>query len=289
MPKKIKMTIGEFSKFCRVTAKTLRYYDKMGLLVPHEVDEWTRYRYYDVSQMRQLNNIRRLKHMGFSLEEISNLLGEGQNRPSVEQIENKIAEVSSQIVELQAQLAALKRMGESMKQIDSMNRITLQRLPAIIVASHRCVLQHREDLTPLFQNTIDPEIQRIGCQRSVPIYGFTIEHDKDYKTENVDMEYCLQVEQMYEDTAIIKFRQIDEVPLAVCLKHTGAYDTFHESFTEVMRYIEENGFEVSGPFRIQFEESIYNQDDPEKWVTIIQVPVEKRVVQNRLPNEMYYQ
>ena len=53
--KKQKLTIGEFSRFCQVTVKTLRHYDKLGLLVPSEVDEWTHYRYYDVSQMQQLN------------------------------------------------------------------------------------------------------------------------------------------------------------------------------------------------------------------------------------------
>jgi DNA-binding transcriptional MerR regulator len=35
MPKKMRMTIGEFSRFCQVTVKTLRYYDKLGLLMPN--------------------------------------------------------------------------------------------------------------------------------------------------------------------------------------------------------------------------------------------------------------
>jgi DNA-binding transcriptional MerR regulator len=80
------MTIGEFSRFCQVTVKTLRYYDKLGLLMPNEVDEWSRYRYYDVSQMQQLNAILRLKDMGFSLEEIGELLDEGTHKPSITQI-----------------------------------------------------------------------------------------------------------------------------------------------------------------------------------------------------------
>jgi DNA-binding transcriptional MerR regulator len=87
MPKKIRLTIGEFSKFCRVTIKTLRHYDKLGLLAPKEVDEWTHYRYYHVSQMQQLNAILRLKNLGFSLEEIRELLDEGTHTPTIPQIE----------------------------------------------------------------------------------------------------------------------------------------------------------------------------------------------------------
>lgn len=41
MTKNIRLTIGEFSRFCQVTVKTLRHYERMKLLVPHEVDEWT--------------------------------------------------------------------------------------------------------------------------------------------------------------------------------------------------------------------------------------------------------
>lgn len=108
MEKNIRLTIGEFSKFCQVTVKTLKHYEKMGLLVPNEVDEWTRYRYYDVSQMRQLNGILRLKSMGFTLEEIRDLLDEGTHKPSISQIEEKIRMTERQIVKLEEQLKALR-------------------------------------------------------------------------------------------------------------------------------------------------------------------------------------
>lgn len=32
-------TIGEFSKMNRITTKTLRHYDKIGLLQPAEIDD----------------------------------------------------------------------------------------------------------------------------------------------------------------------------------------------------------------------------------------------------------
>ena len=130
MAKNIRLTIGEFSKFCQVTVKTLKHYEKLGLLVPNEVDEWSHYRYYDVSQMRQLNGILRLKSMGFSLEEIHDLFDEGTHKPSIPQIEEKIQKVENDINTLQDQLTTLQSMAESQKKLDGMGQFSIQSLPA---------------------------------------------------------------------------------------------------------------------------------------------------------------
>ena len=58
--------IGDFSKLSRVSVKTLRYYDELGLLKPANVDDFTGYRYYVIDQMPRLNRILALKDLGFS-------------------------------------------------------------------------------------------------------------------------------------------------------------------------------------------------------------------------------
>ena len=55
------LQIGEFSKICQVSVKTLHHYDKIGLLVPAEVDQFTGYRYYLPEQIDTMNYIGRLK------------------------------------------------------------------------------------------------------------------------------------------------------------------------------------------------------------------------------------
>jgi DNA-binding transcriptional MerR regulator len=71
--------IGDFSKLSRVPIKTLRYYDEMGLLEPVHVDDFTGYRHYDYEyeQMTHLYSILALKDLGFSLEQIGQLLDNG--------------------------------------------------------------------------------------------------------------------------------------------------------------------------------------------------------------------
>ena len=49
--------IGALSKLNRISVKTLRHYDEIGLLKPHEVDDWTGYRYYGASQFQEVSAI----------------------------------------------------------------------------------------------------------------------------------------------------------------------------------------------------------------------------------------
>ena len=289
MAKNIRLTIGVFSKFCQVTVKTLKHYEKLGLLVPNEVDEWSHYRYYDVSQMRQLNGILRLKSMGFSLEEIRDLFDEGTHKPSIPQIEDKINKVENDITILQNQLTTLQSMAESQKRIEEMGRFSIQSLPAIIVASHRCILAHREDLGPLCEKVIDPELQRLRCRRTQPAYCFKIVHDTEYKEEDIDTEYCVQIDEMGVDSDTIHFKQFDTIPEAVCVKCYGPYRHIKSHYAEAFRYIAEHGYRVCGLPRTVYVDGSWNQKDPAKWLTIIQVPITTNIIQSEIPYETFYQ
>ncbi|BFH13218.1 hypothetical protein J6TS7_63070 [Paenibacillus dendritiformis] len=68
------LSIGEFSKICGVSAKTLRYYDEIGLIQPDEINPENGYRYYSISQLKKMLLINRLKSYSFSLEEIKDIL-----------------------------------------------------------------------------------------------------------------------------------------------------------------------------------------------------------------------
>lgn len=62
-------TSGEFAKKARVTVRTIRYYDKQGILKPSRVSE-AGYRLYTDGDFGRLQKILSLKYLGFSLEEI---------------------------------------------------------------------------------------------------------------------------------------------------------------------------------------------------------------------------
>ena len=274
MNEKTKLKIGEFSKMMQVTVKTLRHYEQKGLLVPYEVDEWTGYRYYSITQMQRLNTIRGLQRQGFTLEEIKELLEDGAQTPSIEQLTQKIEETERQLQLLTERRSQLLKWMDSHKQIKTMEKFSIQSLPEIIVASHREVISGYSALGLLCVNKIGPEMQRLGCKCPPPGYCFTIEHNQEFCAENIDIEYCEQVEEMGNDSDIIQFKRLPAVEKALCMKHVGPYERFYESFTEALAYMEEQGYRLAGHPRTCYIDGIWNQEDPEKWLSIIQIPIE---------------
>src|SRR5689334_6720662 len=69
-----RMTIGEFACRCGLSAKVLRTYDDLGVLVPSAVDPSTGYRYYDHSQLDRAAVVGLLRRAGVPLADISTFL-----------------------------------------------------------------------------------------------------------------------------------------------------------------------------------------------------------------------
>lgn len=66
--------ISEFVELCGVSAKLLRYYDSIGLLMPAVVAPNTGYRLYSAEQVLRFKRIALLKALGFTLHQIAQLL-----------------------------------------------------------------------------------------------------------------------------------------------------------------------------------------------------------------------
>lgn len=273
MRTEIKLKIGEFSRLMQTTVKTLRHYEQIGLLLPDEVDEATGYRYYRMEQMQRLNAIKDLKSLGFSLDEIKDIYDDDTHTPSLEILEAKIDDCRCQLRELEQRRLRLAVLADSRKQLLIMEKFSIQSLPEIIVASHREVVENYDAIGAMCVNVIGPEMQRLGCKCPPPGYCFTIEHDKEYKPKDIDIEYYEQVEEAGEDSAIITFKRLPAVPTALCMKHVGPYDRFYQSYVELFKYAEEQGYQIAGAPRTCYIDGCWNQEDPEKWLSLIQLPV----------------
>ena len=163
---------------------------------------------------------------------------------------------------------------DSLNEIRTMEEFSFQSLPEINVASHREVIANYDALGPLCYMKIGPAMMEAGCRCTEPGYCFTIDHNGEYKTEEIDIEYCEQVEELLPDTDFISFKRLPAIPKALCLKHIGPYDRFYESFTRATAYLESQGLRIAGDPRFSYIDGAWNQEDPAKWVSVIQIPVE---------------
>lgn len=67
-------SISQTAKIVDMTTETLRHYDRIDLVKPSKIDEWTGYRYYSQQEIVRLNTIRALRCMDLTLSEIKDIL-----------------------------------------------------------------------------------------------------------------------------------------------------------------------------------------------------------------------
>ena len=108
------MNIGEAAKASGVSAKMIRHYEGVGLVAEANRTD-AGYRQYDAKDVSTLRFIRHSRDLGFSLEQIRELLGLWQNRrrPSRQVkalAEAHIQELDQKLNELQAMKATLAHL-----------------------------------------------------------------------------------------------------------------------------------------------------------------------------------
>lgn len=108
------MTIGAVAKRVGVAIDTIRYYEREGLL-PEPLRRASGYRSYGDSAVRQLRFIRRAKDLGFTLEEIRDLLALSADRQrGVKAVKKRAQE---RLAAIDARIAELTRVRDGLEQL----------------------------------------------------------------------------------------------------------------------------------------------------------------------------
>ncbi|MCD4866118.1 Cu(I)-responsive transcriptional regulator [Pseudomonas sp. PLB05] len=110
------MNIGQAAKASGLTAKMLRYYERIGLLAPAGRTD-SGYRQYDAEDLRVLAFVRRSRELGFSLEEIRQLLSLWQDRQRASADVKALAK--RHIAELDLKIAELTRLRSTLGELVS--------------------------------------------------------------------------------------------------------------------------------------------------------------------------
>lgn len=158
-------TTGQLARTAGVTERTLRFYDKKGLLHPSEIEE-NGYRKYTDEDLITLQRILMFKSLGFSLDEISVLLLDSRKdivqslRTQKELLQDKIARMKS----LSDTLDLAIRQFESR---DNTNQTVLKLIQTI---------QKEEQLSEQYKNSanlrIRNELHRKYSQADIPWFDW---------------------------------------------------------------------------------------------------------------------
>src|SRR5215469_2875931 len=109
-------SIGEFARHGRVSVRMLRHYDAIGLLRPACVEPASGYRFYQASQLAELNRVIALKDLGFTLQQVQAILVEqgsaaelrGMLRLRRAEIQAQIETETARLTRVEARLATIE-------------------------------------------------------------------------------------------------------------------------------------------------------------------------------------
>ncbi len=111
------LSITQLAKMRGVTSETLRHYDRIGLLKPDYVDEFTGYRYYSMSQVEIFDTIIDLRNLGIPLMTIAEYMESRNIANTYELLKAKEADLKKEIAEKKQQLAHIRTKTSYLEQI----------------------------------------------------------------------------------------------------------------------------------------------------------------------------
>jgi len=276
--------IGDFSKLSRVSVKTLRFYDEMGLLKPVKVDRFSGYRFYEYDQLPRLHRILALKDLGFSLEEIGQLLRDGLSPEQMRgMLKLRQAEIRQQVQEETERLERVAARLRLIEQEDKMSEyeVVIKKVEPMTIASVRAVVPTPPEQGPLWE-----ELGEALRAHHVPTTGacLSLYHDEGTPERDWDIEVCEPIDAALSETGRVKVRQLPAVATMACVVHHGPFTAISQAYDAIMKWIDANGYRICGPGReVYLREAKpsgqggpipVSQTDPET-VTEIQFPVEK--------------
>lgn len=117
------MRIGALAELLGLNPRTIRYYEQIGL-IPAAARTGAGYRDYGESDRQRLDFVRRSRHLGFSLEEIGEILQlrDGGQAPCEYvrgRLDARLDEIDGRIRELralEAELTALRALADELPQ-----------------------------------------------------------------------------------------------------------------------------------------------------------------------------
>ena len=110
------ISIGKLAKLSQVTIDSIRFYERRGLIAEPNRSE-SNYRRYPLEAVRRLRFIKKAQRLGFSLDEIKDLLNLHHDPKTSKadvkaRTESKISDIKGKIQDLTKMLKALEQLNK---------------------------------------------------------------------------------------------------------------------------------------------------------------------------------
>ncbi len=268
--------IGELSRLCRIPVKTLRLYDREGLLVPDEIDRFTGYRYYSAARIADCNRIISLKELGFSLEEIKKHLYAGTDEDIMALVEAKCAELTEKSTELSLQLKRLNYIKKSFSEGEHTRfHVAIRSGDAITVAFQRMIYASKADAEATIEQMKATLPKHLIGERTV-----IVNYEIEYPERNLDLAVCVEITGKFANTLGYEEKTLTfsgELATLACKR-----EQLDDGYYAMLSQIHEIDYQITGAsYEIYYEDGTVELKIPVcKKVKCMDEPIERQVFEN---------
>jgi DNA-binding transcriptional MerR regulator len=269
--------IGEFSKLTQVSVRMLRYYDETGLFKPAQIDKFTGYRSYSVDQIPILHRIIFLRDSGFQVSEIAAALKNWDNDHIIEELKNKKNEIQSLIRSEQKRAEAIDSAIGDLKNEKIVTRcnVALKKIPTYPVLALRKIIPDYFAEGKLWAE-LGEFMEREHIRLPQNTLNFAVYYDTEYKEADVDVEVCAVLFEPGAYRNSVLFRETEEVETMACVMVYGPFENIGPAFASFAQWLTEHEeYKMSGQNRQIVHRGPWNEKDPGKYLTEIQIPVDR--------------
>jgi DNA-binding transcriptional MerR regulator len=174
-------TIGETAALLGVTISTLRYYEKIRLLLPSYIDRETNYRYYTFNQFHIIDRIKYLQRFGLPLNDIHEIIHSGSVDKLLPFLEKQkqnhkqeLKRIEATIDDIQWYIDYFTFLNKD-KHIDSIYKVQLEKRYAIVAPGYPGELPISNMEIRLAAIKARPELRNLNYLRQ---YAYIVNFDK---------------------------------------------------------------------------------------------------------------
>ncbi len=249
-------TIGEVSKKYGISTKTLRYYDKIGLLVPSKRKEKSEYRFYSKNDMLRLSTLRYYKNKcGLSLEEIRKNLETEDPKELIASFkaseEKKLSEIQQLLLSKDDITAWKLLLEEGCKYIKRKdNPIYIRVMKEINTLSYYTVTGKFGEsywATERKRPTESASFGKIAAETNQYLYGAIY---SDFASAEKRMNYIDQPTFRHMEIHPSTYNGLFATTLGgypvVSAVHIGDFNNIHKTYEKALKWIEENEIVIQG-------------------------------------------
>ncbi len=262
--------IGRFSKICRLSVSSLRYYDELGLLRPALVDPDTSYRYYTLSQVRVAESIRLLRALDMPLEDVQRYLAEADPAAVRDLLNRHQRRMEERVEDGQRILSYLRRLqGDDAYQPAEVRARRFERQHVHGIAA-RVPEQEVSGTWRALAAELRAHCERHRLTTHEPVGAIFPDpvHDETAVNLTVFVPMPCEIEAQGRIVAL----WIDG-GMAATIVHFGPYPLLHRSYEEVFRWMQSHGHEAAGPPREVYRIGPTEVTDPNSYETEVIWPI----------------